>query len=95
MWMVTSISVAVAGQRFVDGVIDDFVDQVVQAHFAGRADIHGGAQAHRLQTFQHFDTAWNRKLRPSAGIHFIGHCHSSCFWTVRSALAQIRIGMTT
>ena len=55
-WMVTLISVAVAGQGFVDGVIDHFVDQVMQSHFAGRADIHGGPQAHRLQAFQHFDT---------------------------------------
>ena len=34
---------AVAGQGFVDGVIDNFVNQVVQAHLAGGADIHGGA----------------------------------------------------
>ena len=30
MWMVTFDLVAVAGQRLVNGVVDDFVDQVVQ-----------------------------------------------------------------
>ncbi len=34
----------VAAEGFVDGVVDDFVDEVVQALLAGGADVHGGAQ---------------------------------------------------
>ena len=45
----------VAGQGLVDGVVDHLVDQVVQAHFAGRADVHGRTQAHRLQAFEDLD----------------------------------------
>ncbi len=45
----------VAGQSLVDGVVDHFVDQMVQAHLAGRADVHGGAKAHRLQAFENLD----------------------------------------
>ena len=54
--MVTLTSVAVAGQRFVDRVVDHFVDQVMQPGFAGRADVHRGPQAHGLEALQHFDT---------------------------------------
>ncbi len=32
--------VGVAGHGFVDGIVDDFPHQVVQAHFAGGADVH-------------------------------------------------------
>ena len=46
---------AVAGQRLVHGVVHHLVDQVMQPHLAGRADVHGRAQAHRLQTFQDLD----------------------------------------
>src|SRR5260370_40155176 len=28
------------GQRFVDRVVDDFVDQMMQAHFAAGTDVH-------------------------------------------------------
>ncbi len=45
----------VAGKRFVDRVVDDFVDEVVQPHLAGRADVHGGAQAHGFKAFKNFD----------------------------------------
>ena len=46
---------AVSGQRFVDGVIDDFVDQVVQAGRAGGTNIHAGALAHSFESFQDLD----------------------------------------
>ena len=44
--------VAVTGQRLVDGVVHDLIDQMVQAALAGRADIHARALAHRFQAFQ-------------------------------------------
>ena len=47
--------VAVTGQRLVDGVVHDLIDQMVQAALAGRADIHARALAHRFQAFQDLD----------------------------------------
>ena len=49
--------VAVAGQRLVDRVVDDLVDQVVQAALTGRADVHAGALADRLETLEDGDRA--------------------------------------
>ena len=49
--------VAVAGERLVDGVVDDLVDEVVQAALAGGADVHAGALADGLETFEDGDVA--------------------------------------
>src|SRR5438132_13172578 len=38
--------VRVAGESFVDRIVNNFVDQVMESEFAGRADVHGGAFAH-------------------------------------------------
>ena len=43
------------GKRLVHRVVDDFGEQMVQRLFVGAADIHAGAAAHRLQSFQHLD----------------------------------------
>jgi hypothetical protein len=48
---------AEAGQRLVDGVVDDLLHQVVQAARPGGADVHAGALADRLQTLEHGDVA--------------------------------------
>ena len=48
-------AVAVAGERLVDGVVDDLVDQVVQPAHAGRADVHARALAHGLETLEDGD----------------------------------------
>ena len=46
----------VAGQRLVDGVVDDFVHHVVQAGaVVGVADIHAGPLAHGVEPLQHPD----------------------------------------
>ena len=47
--------IAVAGERFVDGVVDDLVDEVVQSLRTGRSDVHGRALAHGLQPFEDLD----------------------------------------
>ncbi|MCY1456555.1 hypothetical protein D9M71_737800 [compost metagenome] len=48
--------VAIAGQGFVNGVVDDFKHHVVQAGTVGRvADVHAGALAHGLQPLEHLD----------------------------------------
>ena len=46
---------AVSGQCLVDGVIDDLIDQMMQARRPGGADIHAGALAHSLQTLEDLD----------------------------------------
>lgn len=43
---------AVAGQEFVDGVVHNFKDAVVEAALIGEADIHAGAFAHGLEAFE-------------------------------------------
>ncbi len=41
--------VGVTGHGFVNGIVDDFPNQVMQTHFAGGADVHGRAQTHRFE----------------------------------------------
>ena len=50
---VDAVRIAVGG--FVDGVVDDLPQNVMQPLAARRADIHAGAQAHRLQPFEDGD----------------------------------------
>ena len=47
--------VAVAGHGFVDRVIHHFPNEVVQTLLGGRANVHCGALAHRLEVAQNFD----------------------------------------
>ena len=47
--------VAVPGQRLVDGVVDDLVDEVMKATHPGRADVHAGALADRLEALEDGD----------------------------------------
>ena len=46
---------AVAGHRLVDGVVDDLPDEVVEAGEPGRADVHAGALADRVEALQDLD----------------------------------------
>ena len=46
---------AVAGHSLVHGVVEDFVDEVVQAALVGAADIHTGPDADGFQSFQDLD----------------------------------------
>ena len=43
------------GQGLIDGVIHNFINQVVQTRGGGGADIHTRPLAHRLQTLQNLD----------------------------------------
>ncbi len=48
--------IVVAGQRLVDGVVDDLVDHVVEARpVVGIADVHAGAFANGFKAFQDLD----------------------------------------
>jgi hypothetical protein len=46
---------AVPGEGLVDGVVDDLPHEVVQAAQAGRADVHAGPLAHRLEALEDGD----------------------------------------
>ena len=46
---------AVARKRFVDGVIHNFIDKVVQAAHRRRADVHARALAHRLKPLENLN----------------------------------------
>ena len=47
--------IAVAGQRFVDRIVDDLVDQVMEARRTGRTDVHRRPFANSLQPLEDFD----------------------------------------
>src|SRR6267378_3754026 len=49
--------VAEAAERLVDGVIDNLVDQMMQAVGARVADVHSGALADRLEALENLDVA--------------------------------------
>ncbi len=51
----TVILVAWPGQRFVDGVVDGFVDQLVEAPLGRVADVHAGPLADGLEALENFD----------------------------------------
>ena len=46
---------AVTGQRFVDRVVDDLIDEMMQPALGGVADVHPGAFANRFETFENLD----------------------------------------
>ena len=48
---------AEAGKRLVDGVVDNLVDQVVQAARARRADVHARTLANRVEALENLDLA--------------------------------------
>lgn len=47
--------VAVPGEGFVDGVVDDLLDQVVQTAGPRRTDVHTGTLADRLEPLEHLN----------------------------------------
>ena len=65
-------AVAEAGHRLVDGVIDDFVDEVMEAALVGGADVHAGAAADSLQPFEDLDIGSGVLVRSGLG-HTWGH----------------------
>ena len=73
--------VGVAGERLVDRVVDDLVDEVVQAALTGRADVHAGSLAHRLQAFEDGD-----------GPRVVGQrCLLVCAWLMRAPCGALAI----
>ena len=59
--------VGMAGQRLVDGVVDDLVDHVVQAGaVVGVADIHARPLAHGVEALEDLDRFRRRIQRPAS-----------------------------
>ena len=54
-WITISTCVGLAGERLVDSVVDNLVDQVVEAAGAGRADVHARALADGLEALEDGD----------------------------------------
>ena len=44
-----------SGHRFVNGVVNDFVDKVMQTALIGRADVHAGTLANRFKSFKNLN----------------------------------------
>ena len=44
---------AETGERLINGVIHNFINEVVKALGSGRADVHAGPFAHRFQAFEY------------------------------------------
>jgi hypothetical protein len=51
-WMVDLDAGAMAGEVFVDGVVEDLGNAVVQGALIGAADVHAGLLAHGLEAFE-------------------------------------------
>ena len=49
--------VAKARHGFVDGVVHDFVDEMVKTALVRGTDIHAGTLSDRFKTFEHLDSA--------------------------------------
>ena len=43
---------AIAGHCFIDGVVDHFPNEVMQAGQTSGADVHAGPLAHRIESFE-------------------------------------------
>ena len=46
---------AVSGQMFIDGIVDDLIDQMVQTFGSGGTDIHTRTSSDWFESFQNFD----------------------------------------
>src|SRR5690606_29998422 len=70
--------VGVAGQRLVDGVVDDLVHEVVQTAGTSGADVHARALADRFQTLEDLDGVGSviTRVLPWRGGGRIGGCRS-------------------
>ena len=86
---------AVAGHRFVDRVVDDLPDQVVQAGEAGRTDVHAGPLADRIEAFEDLDrvgVVGRRRLR----LIGVRSARTSCGWgTSASGISVVSLDTRT
>ena len=98
--------VAEARQRLVDRVVDDFVDEMVQAGRPGRADVHRRPLADGLEAFENLDLVGGilgdvrgdamavvagRRRRPSAAARFGWFVSVGSFHVSYVAAAAVRL----
>ena len=76
----TLTAVAVAGERLVDRVVDHLVDEVVQPAGAGRADVHPGPLADRLEALEDGD------VLGAVGVALLARLRPACSCRGRFAL---------
>ncbi len=69
---------AVARERLVDGVVDNFVHQMVQTARGGRADVHARPLSDSLQTFQHLNLIFVVRFADGQIQNFFAHAHNIC-----------------
>jgi hypothetical protein len=50
-------AVTAAGHGFINTVVDDFVDQMMEPALVGATDVHARAAAHRLPSAQYLDVS--------------------------------------
>ncbi len=70
--------VAVAGHRFVHGVVGNFPDEMMQSHFTGRADVHRGAFADGFDAAENFDRGRVVLVPGDLGGRSLFVSHESC-----------------
>src|SRR5690606_32035694 len=91
--------VAIACQRFVDGVVHDLEDHVVQARAVGSvADVHAGPLAYGFQALEHLDrigAVAGGRGGLGGGIWHENPGVESVGGSVGPEGVQMRIGMTT
>ena len=65
--------VAISGQRLVDGIVHNLIDEMMKSAFGRAADIHAGTHTDGLKTFQYLDlvrVVRSRHLR-NLGVDFL------------------------
>ena len=62
-------AVALSRHRFIDGVIDDFIDEVMEPARIGRADVHPGVAPDSLDPLQ--DLNVGGRVAGGFGGHFV------------------------
>ncbi len=84
--------IGIAAERFVDGVVDDFVNHVMQTGTIIRvADVHAGTLAHGIKTFQDLDAVCAiLGIAVVFGYGYVGHLLKSfqCFREHRRSLTN-------
>jgi hypothetical protein len=83
---------AVPGESFVDGIVHDFVDEVMQTHFAGGADVHCGTKADGFKALEDFDVVASVAVvvaRFAAGRYFSRHKLPFAMGFVRLWVAEV------
>ncbi len=80
--------VAISGHGFVDGIVGDFPDQVVQAHLARGTDVHGGALADGLKPREDFDGSGVVLVPSTLCGRILFVTHESCVSSVRCSVLR-------